>query len=191
MNGTLVRAKFAVLVLLLSVTTVFGQTVSEIESRFGQPVPVYSLTEHIWTTPGYTSDGQVCQMKLFPKRVESNTDYLSNQLPFEELKFILNRLIPPAARGIKGESFGLTETGGGIAWTTYPYENAIFIFTFRLRLSKEPLKHSESYSFSADEIISSRKPAKTPPSYDDFDNSQTANLEIVTIKWAGRKCADR
>lgn len=185
------RAKFAILILLLSVTTALGQTVSEIESKFGQPVRVYSLTEHIWMTPDYTSDGQVCQMKLFPKRVGSDTDYLSNQLPFEELKFILNQLVPPAARGIKGESFGLTDTGGGIAWTTYPYEKVIFVFTFHLRLRKDSLKHSESYSFSADEILSYRKPAKTPPSDADFDSSQTASSEIVTIKWTGRKCAGR
>ena len=185
------RAILAVLIFLLSVAAAFGQTVSEIESRFGQPVRVYSLTEHIWMTPGYTSDGQVCQMKLFPKRIGSDTDYLSSQLPFEELKFILNRLIPAAARGIKGESFGLTDTGGGVAWTTYPYEKAVFVFTFRLTLRNQSLKDSESHSFSADEITSYRKPVKTPPSDHDFDNSQTANVEIVTIKWTDRKCAGR
>jgi len=188
-NG--VKTKFAVLILLLSVTTAFGQTASEIESRFGVPLRVYSLTEHIWMTPDYTSDGQVCQMKLFAKRVGRETDYLSNQLPFEELKSILNRLVPPATRGLKGESFGLTDTGGGIAWTTYPYEKASFVFTFRLTVGKGYLKQSEPVSFSADEMLSYRKPAKTPPSYDDFDNSQSASLEIVTIKWTGRKCPAR
>jgi len=186
-----VKTKLAVLILLLSVTRAFGQTASEIESRFGQPLRVYSLTEHIWMTPDYTADGQLCQMRLFPKRVGPETDYLSSQLPFEELKSILNQLVPPATRGIKGESFGLTDTGGGIAWTTYPYEKASFVFAFRMRLAKESLKQSEPISFSADETRSYRKPAKTPPSDHDFDNSQTASLEIVTIKWTGRKCAGR
>ena len=139
-------------------------------------------------TPDYTADGQVCQMRLFPKRVGPESDYLSSQLPFEELKTILNRLLPPASRGTKVESFGLTETGGGIAWTSYPYENASFVFAFRMRLAKDSLKQSEPISFSAAEIRSYRKPAKTSPSDDDFDNSQTENLEIVTIKWTGRKC---
>jgi hypothetical protein len=183
------RAKFAVLIALLSVTTALGQSASEIESKFGQPIRVYSLTEHIWMTPGYTSDGHVCQMKLFPKRVGPNTDYLSHQLPFEELKFILNRLVPPADRGMKGELFGLTDTGGGIAWTSYPYEKAVFLFTFPLRINKEALKQSESYSFSADEIAMYRKSSKTPSTGNDFDNSQGDKLEIVTIKWTERKCA--
>jgi hypothetical protein len=130
-------------------------------------------------------------MKLFPKRVDSETDYLSSQLPFEELKSILNRLVPPSTRGIKGESFGQTDTGGGIAWTNYPYAKASFVFTFQMRLAKEVLKQPEPVSFSADEILSYRNPPKTPPSPDDFDNSQTASVEIVTIKWTGRKCAGR
>jgi hypothetical protein len=107
------------------------------------------------------------------------------------LKFILNRLIPPAARGVKGKLFGFTDTGGGLAWTTYPYEKAVFTFAFRFRIDKEALKQSEPFSLSAEEMSSYRQPAKTPPSDNDFDNSQTDNLEIVTIKWTGRKCAGR
>ena len=182
------KTKFAVLILLLSAPGAFGQTASEIESRFGQPQRVYSVTDHIWMTPDYTAEGQVCQMRLFPKRVGPDADYLSSRLPFEELTSILNRLVPPASRGIKGESFGVTETGGGMAWTSYPYEKATFIFAFRMRLAKGSMKQSEPVSFSADEIRSYRKPANTSPSDEDFDNSQTESIEIVTIKWTKRKC---
>lgn len=73
----MVRALFGVLILILSVTVAFGQTASEIEARFGEPIRVYSLTEHIWMTADYTPDGQVCQMKLFPKRGNRDRD---NQL---------------------------------------------------------------------------------------------------------------
>lgn len=182
------KTQFAVLIFLLSVTTALGQTASEIESRFGQPVRVYSLTEHIWMTPNYTSDGQLCQLKLFPKRVGPQTDYLSSHLPFEELKSILNQLVPPPTRGLKGELFGLTHTGGGIGWITYSYEKASFVFTFGMRFTNESLKQPEPVTFSAEEIRAYSKPAKTPPSDVDFDNSRTANVEIVTIKWTGRKC---
>ncbi|HEY0728181.1 MAG TPA: hypothetical protein VGD38_08945, partial [Pyrinomonadaceae bacterium] len=97
------KLSLTILFLLSGTATAFGQTVSAIEM-----------------STDYTSDGQVCQMKLFPKRVGPNTDYLSHQLPFQEVKLILNRLIPPMARGNKGELFGYTDTGGGMAWTTYP-----------------------------------------------------------------------
>jgi len=75
-----------------------------------------------------------------------------------------------------------------MAWTSYPYEKATFIFAFRMRLAKGSMKQSEPVSFSADEIRSYRKPANTSPSDEDFDNSQTESIEIVTIKWTKRKC---
>ncbi|HEY0727142.1 MAG TPA: hypothetical protein VGD38_03670, partial [Pyrinomonadaceae bacterium] len=102
-----------------------------------------------------------------------------------------NRLIPPMTRGNKGELFGYTDTGGGMAWTTYPYERVNFVFTFPSRIDKEALKQSEPFSFSAEEMASYRKPEKTPPTDKDFDNSAPDKLEIVTIVWNGRKCADR
>ena len=188
---TVVKTPFAILISILSATVAFAQTTSEVEARFGPPIRVYSLTEHVWMTADYTADGQVCQMKLFPKRVGPNTDYLSHQLPFQEVKFILNRLIPPMSRGEKGELFGYTDTGGGFAWTSYPYEKAVFVFTFPMRINKEALKQSEPFSFSVKEMSSYKKPVKTPPSDTDFDNSEPDKVEIVTIKWNGRQCADR
>ncbi|HEX5885824.1 MAG TPA: hypothetical protein VFY67_14880 [Pyrinomonadaceae bacterium] len=186
------KAKLSLTVLiLLASTTAFGQTVSDIESGFGQPVKVYSVSEHIWMTPEYTRDGQVCQMRFFPKRIGPDTNYLSGPLPFHELKSILNRLLPPSTRGAKADLFGYTDTGGGIAWTTYPYEKATFVFIFPLRVTAEAVKQAQSVSFSAEEILAYRKQPKMPPSANDFDNSEGSKLEIVTIKWNGRQCADR
>lgn len=183
--------KFAVVILILLARTAFAQTVSEIESRFGAPIKVYSVSEHIWMTPEYTRDGQVCQISVFSKRIEPDTNYLSGPLPFHELKSILNRLLPPSTRGTKGDLFGYTDVGGGIAWTTYPYEKATFVFNFPLRVSSEAVKQGQSESFSAEEILAYRKQPKMPPAANDFDNSEGSKLEIVTIKWNGRQCADR
>lgn len=186
-------AKLAITIVILFASTAaaYGQTVSEIESTFGQPVRVYSVSEHIWMAPEYTREGQVCQMRFFPKRIGPDTNYLSGPLAFYELKSILNQLLPPSTRGTKGESFGLTDTGGGVAWTTYPYEKATFVFTFPLRITSEALKHSQPVTFSSEEMLAYRKQPKTPPSANDFDDSERNKLEIVTIKWNGRQCADR
>ena len=183
--------KISVVILILLAQTTFGQTVSEIESGFGQPVKVYSVSEHIWMSPEYTRDGQVCQMRFFPKRIGPDTNYLSGPLPFHELKSILNRLLPPSTRGTKVDLFGYTDTGGGIAWTTYPYEKVTFAFIFPLRVSSEAVKQGQSVSFSAEEMEAYRKQPKMPPSANDFDNSDGIKLEIVTVKWNSRQCPDR
>lgn len=183
------KAKLAVIIVFLFASTAFGQTGLEIETKFGQALRVYSVSEHIWMTPEYAPDGQVCQMRLFAKRVGPDTNYLTSPLPFQELKLVLNQLVPPSIRGMKDESFGLTDTGGGVAWTTYHYEKVVFVFIFPLRVTADALKQGESVSLDAEEMSSYEKPAKTPPSGNDFDNSQNNKLEIVTINWTGRKCA--
>lgn len=51
--------KLVVAILLLSVSSVIGQTRSELEKKYGEPIAVYLVSESIWMTPEYTTDGQV------------------------------------------------------------------------------------------------------------------------------------
>lgn len=188
------RARLAAGILILFANSVSGQTAADIEMKYGKPVAAYSVSEHIWMTPEYTVDGRVCQMRLYPKRIAADVDYLSSQLPFEELKGVLNQLAPPHTLGAQKESFGITTTGGGVAWTTYPYEKVTFTFTFPFRIDaaywKEvKTKEAQTYDFSVQENLSYGKPMKTAPRDDDFSPSQTSKAEIVTIKWNDRKCA--
>src|SRR5437868_6430334 len=136
------KFKLTVAVFLLYAGSAGGQTASDIEVSYGKPVNAYSVSEHIWMTPEYTADGQVCQMRLYPKRISSDTNYLSKQLPFEELKEVLNQLVPLNARGVKKEPFGITATGGGAAWTTYTYEKVTFVFTSSFKVDPDSWKDS-------------------------------------------------
>ena len=120
----------ALIVFLLVVSTAFGQSASEVERRYGKSISVYSVSEHIWMTPDYSADGQVCRMRLYPRRLGQETDYLISQLPHLELVQVLNDIVPPQHRGQKKGGFGLTNLGGGTAWTTYDYENVSFAFIF-------------------------------------------------------------
>ena len=185
------RAKLAVAILILYVNPAFGQTASDIEIKYGKPINVYSVSENIWMTPEYTADGQVCEMRLYPKRIAPGTNYLSRQLLFAELKGVLNQLAPPNTRGPKKESFGITVTGGGAAWTTYPYQKVTFVYISAFKINSASLKELESYDFSAQEFLSGRKPENALPSDDDFFPSQASNTEIVTITWKDRKCAGK
>ena len=82
-------------IFLLGLIPAIVQTSSEVGRRYGKPVPVYSVSEHIWMTPDYSPDGQVCRMRLYPKRLAWETDYLGSQLLFPELKQTLNEIVPP------------------------------------------------------------------------------------------------
>ena len=64
---------------VFSVASAFGQSQAEIEARFGQPVSAYVVSERIWMSPEYASDGQVCRMIFYPRRFSSTTNYLRTE----------------------------------------------------------------------------------------------------------------
>ena len=168
-------------------TPVVGQTLTEIDKEYGKPIYSYSVSEHIWMTPDYGSDGQVCRMRLYPKHIDSETEYLSPHLKFEELAGVLNDLVPLGRRGAKKDSFGISDFGGGVAWITYAYEKVTFVLSFSARLDPSIKKQPKAESFSVNEVTA-RIPKKTPPSLDDFAPSKSTQIEIATILWNDRKC---
>lgn len=177
--------------LLLSLGSASAQTTSDLAAKYGEPVRAYVISEHIWMTPDYSADGQVCQMRLYPRRIgAANDNYLSKRLPFDEIKFALNQLVPVNKRGNKKDSFGLTTTGGGAVWTTYPYEKVTFVFIFPLRL--DPTTSGfRPYVFSEKAVEASKEKVGVDrtPNENDFINSESFNTEIVTITWTNRTCS--
>lgn len=180
--------RLSVVIVVFCATSTPGQTTSDIRLKYGDPTYAYSVSRYIWMTPDYAADGQVCRMRLYPKHIDPETDYLSPQLNFEELNAVLSRLVPLDLRGEKEESFGLTDLGGGSAWTTYRYEKVTFVFTFAFRIEPGTAPKTESVTFPVAEVLA-RSRKKTPPSIDDFAPSQSTKTEMVTIRWNNRKCA--
>lgn len=167
----------------LFVTCIFAQTATELNRTYGEPVSSFSVSEHIWMSPEYATDGQVCQARLYPKKFAADASYLTNLLQSKELKQVLDRLVPLGSRGAKKTPFGQTATGGGAAWTTYAYDNVTFVFisSFHVDTSNSMLK---PYVFSEGVVASS-------------SNGSTAtrepftDAEIVNIKWTNRSCVVR
>jgi hypothetical protein len=58
-------AKLAIVMIVFNVVSAFGQTRREIETKFGQPVNAYQVSERIWMSPYYASDSQVCRMTFY------------------------------------------------------------------------------------------------------------------------------
>ena len=175
------------LIVFVFYVTAHAQTTSDLKRSYGDPTYAYSVSNHIWMTPDYAPDGQVCRMRLYPKHIDPRTDYLSPRLEFDELSAVLIRLLPLDRRGEKEDLFGFTEVGGGSAWTTYGYEKVTIVFAFPFRLESAPGSKPEEVSFPVDEILA-RLPKKTPPSIDDFLPSKSTKIELVTILWKNRKC---
>ena len=178
----------ALIIFGLVVMPTVGQTVSEMERRYGKSISVYAVSEHIWMTPDYSADGQVCRMRLYPRRLGPKTDYLISQLLFPELSEVLNEVVPPHLRGSKKDGFGQTSLGGGTAWTTYEYDNVSFTFIFSYKLDPDVLEKAKDKVLTGPDPEGLPLPKKTPPSLNDFAGSQNSQAEIVTINWIHRPC---
>jgi hypothetical protein len=182
------RKSLAIILILLAADCVYAQTATDIQTKYGKPIDVYAVSEHIWMTPEYASDGQVCRMRFYPKRISVNTNYGAHDLPFNELRDVLNALVTVETRGAKKESFGATATGGGAAWTTYDYENVTFTFVsfFPPRTYEGVVLKRGEYVFPRQE--SKRLPTESNPSSNDFVERFSTQTEIVTVTWNARKC---
>jgi hypothetical protein len=181
-------------ILLACFMSVHGQTVTDIEKTYGQREQVYSVSQHIWMTPEYAPDGQVCRMRLYPKRVDESANYVGAGLQYGELRDLLNSLVPLDMRGMKSKlNFGSTATGGPAVWTTYSYERVTFTFTgafLPVRSDESPSLRKGEYTFTNPETRPGTDQESQLPSADDFLPSQSSITEIVTIRWNNRKCQD-
>ena len=186
------KAKLLVVILLFSCMSAYAQSVTDIEKKYGQRKEVYSVSEHIWMTPEYAIDGQVCRMRLYPKRIDGDRSFVGAMLQYVELRDLLNSLVPPNMRGLKSKvNFAATATGGPASWTTYPYEKVTFTFTSSFLPSKfeesSPLRRGE-YRFQKPEGVEASDRETQLPTNDDFSASESSSIEIVTIRWNDRRC---
>jgi hypothetical protein len=160
--------------------TIFGQTSAQIKEKYGQPIEAYSVSENIWMTPEFTADGQVCQMRLYPKRISVTTNYLSNKLNYWELKEVLNQLAPTETRGNRTKFFGFTLFLGQMSNIIYGYDKVSFNFLASLNLRKVEFKKQDSLTSE-----------KEQPKDEKTNNEMIVprDADIVTIIWKEKTCA--
>lgn len=201
------RCAGSVLLLLVFSSLVFGQTAAQIREKFGDPIESYAVSEHIWMTPAYTADGQVCEMRLYPRRVSETTNYLESNLDRRELIEVIDQFAPLSERGAKTVVFGLTSMGGGIAKSLY-FSDAISITFLRSAIFYfDPIDKDFDGEIRSDSKFTDLKPAKVKakaktkakpvePMIETTDSQKSddgmvvpSESEIVTIVWNKRTCA--
>ena len=174
-------------ILIFMATVCSAQTASDIETKYGKPTSAYSVGELVWMTPEYAADGQVCRMRLYPKRISGNTNYVVKELSFDDFKNVVDQLIPLDARGAKREPCdGGWTTGGGSMWATFTYQQIRITYSASFTVVYDPdvLKRGE-FTFS----VPAGRIEPQPKSDDDFLLFHTSKVEIVTIDWLNRKCS--
>ena len=191
------RLPSSAFVLLLLATPAAGQTASDIEQKYGKPVKAYAVTERVWMTPEYAGDGRVCRMRLYPRRISGDAGVLAKELPFEDFNRAVEELVPPGSRGAKARPFvGGWTFGGGIMFADFEYENVTITFWAGFRFDPEAFIKSEPFDLSEMgvdfPVDKSEAPARPPDKpEDEFLSYHKSRVELVTIRWNGRRCAGR
>jgi hypothetical protein len=177
-------------VLLVCMSSATAKTTLDLEKKYGKPIIAYLVSEHILMTPEYSTDDQVCMMRLHPRHYGPNVNYVSANLPFKELTRVLNELVPVRTRGAKKEPFDTGAAGGGAEWMTYAYENVEFSFVSSFRPDPDSWKTRKEFVFTIEPGSAPAQPQPIPstPSDNDFSSSQGSIIELVNIKWKGRQC---
>jgi hypothetical protein len=188
------RIVTGIYILILSHTFAFGQTAKDLESSYGHRENVYSVSEHLWMTPRYDAGGQLCTMRVYPKLVDTDTNYLDAKFETEEALKFINRLLPVNTRGARKDGFGRSDLGGGVIWTNFRYDNIAFVFisTFHLdsRAAAELLNRpDEVLDFPIDEkaLAAFRQKEAMQPD-DDLIRKYAPNPKLLEIYWQHRQC---
>ena len=161
----------------ISGVATFGQTATQFKEQYGQPIEAYSVSEHIWMTPEFAADGQICSVRLYPKRISPADNFLTDKLYPGELTEVLEKLVPLETRGKRTEFFGLTLMLGQMASTSFNYEQVSIGFLASLTFNRTSGSGTSTLVKST-QAGQAEVQALVIPS----------NAEIATISWTGRVC---
>jgi hypothetical protein len=179
-------------ILVLGCALVQAQSSYDIETRYGKRVNVYSVSENLWMSPSYDSQGQVCLMRVFPKTVSQTTNYLDPDLNLDETLKFINELFPTHTRGRREDGAGLSSIGGGVAITGFNYEHVRFAFISSFRITKLPEKSDEFVlldDFPFDEAAAAEYKRQEQMKTDDqLMREHVHGARVLQIVWANRKC---
>jgi hypothetical protein len=184
----MIRSLILVLLWVTCLGSVSGQTLAQIEEKFGTPIKAYSVSAEIWMTPAYDAEGQVCMMRFYPKRISSNTNYLADKFEPEELARVLKELVPEVSRGPLKDGSYISETNGGIGFTDFIYENVRFEFIWPHRTTNA----TKAEAFVVDPNLPPPTPAEAATFREKLVNSALESAlktaRIVVVQWPNRKC---
>lgn len=188
-----IKSALVLSILVLCCAGVQGQSLYDIESKYGKRVNVYSVSEKLWMSPTYDRQGQMCLMRVFAKTVSETTNYHDPYLDIDETLRFINELVPVHTRGRREDGAGMSDLGGGIIWTRFNFERVRFVFISSFRLTKLPEKNSEPPvlldDFPVDEAAIAESQRQEAMKSDDLIIRERAQgTRVLEISWVNRKC---
>lgn len=192
------KIRFALIMGLVALSSVAvnAQDAKEIERTYRKQENVYQVDEELWMTPSYSEDGQVCMMRIVPRTISHNTNYLDRYVNVDAALKFLTRTFPINMRGPRKGAFGMSDIGGGVIWTKFEFENVQFVFVSSYDKSKMDFSKAKSEISGigldfpiADEAAMAEAERKEDMKSDDqIIKEHVFNPQVLEILWSNRKC---
>ena len=141
--------------------------------------------------PEFAVDGQVCQMRLYPKRISGDNNRDSKQLPFDDFRSVVDQIVPLDKRGAKSEPFIGGGTGGGVVWDTFKYEKVRITYSAGFTIDPDAWKNEKPFNFSEQFALLPETEETSAKPKDDFAAYKNSKTELVVITWLDRKCVGK
>jgi hypothetical protein len=106
------------------VSIAWGQTSADLSAKY-RPVTSYEVRPGVVMTPSYAADGQVCEMVLEKRQKSENGVVFSTSFSEQEVKDLVDELVPEAERGRNLTKPLNSTVDGGFITTEYTYENVL------------------------------------------------------------------
>jgi hypothetical protein len=129
------RFALVVFVLSLSFVSVYGQTSSDLEKKYGPPIKAYEIRLGVLLTVKPDPKGQVCEMVLENRHKREFGFDLDDSLTDQMVEQLIDELVPASERGAKKTPYGWSMNLGQNTQTDYGYEN-VEIVSAGTRFSK-------------------------------------------------------
>jgi len=187
-----IRITLIIALVALSCVAVNAQDSQEIERTYRKQADVYLIGEALWMTPSFSENGQVCMMRVYPRAISENTNFLDPYLNASAVLTFINASFPLNTRGRRRDGFGMSDSGGGVVWTHFGYDYVRFVFVSSIGqpdLSKLD-KSTIGLDFPVDEagVAESRK-REEAKSDDQIIRERIFHARVLEIYWPNRKCA--
>ena len=115
---------FSILLLASFGVVVHGQTVRDLESKYGQPIESFEIRPGVMMTVTYGADGQACEMSIQRRLASKEGVKLNFTLEPKLVDELIDELAPIASRGErKNKSAFETTISGDLMITDRYYEN--------------------------------------------------------------------
>ena len=105
---------------------------------------------------------------------------------------VVDPIVPAAIRGTQKEPFGngTWSGGGGVLWANFVYERVTISYIADGRINTG-LGLGESVDLDLSDDAVSKQAEKPKTLKEDFSLYSGSTVEIVTVHWSDRKCANR